>query len=57
MGCILFIPALQSAFRLTLLNTAQWSVVIGLSLLSIVQVEVVKLVKKSVKSAGRAVER
>ncbi len=57
MGCILFIPALQSAFRLTLLNTAQWSVVIGLSLLSIVQVEVVKLVKKIGQKAGRAVER
>ena len=57
MGCILFIPALQSAFRLTLLNTAQWSVVIGLSLLSIVQVEVVKLVKKIGQKAGRPAER
>ncbi len=46
MLCILFIPSLQSAFRLTLLNGTQWLVVIGLSLLSIIQVEAVKAVKR-----------
>lgn len=46
MLCILFIPALQSAFRLTLLSSEQWLIVIGLSLLSIIQVEVVKWVQR-----------
>lgn len=46
MLCILFVPALQSAFRLTLLGGTEWLVVIGLSLLSIIQVEVVKAVKR-----------
>lgn len=46
MLCILFVPALRSAFRLTLLGGTEWLVVIGLSLLSIVQVEVVKVVKR-----------
>lgn len=46
MLCILFIPALQSAFRLTLLGGTEWLIVIGLSLLSIIQVEVVKAVKR-----------
>lgn len=46
MLCILFIPTLQSAFRLTLLSGTQWLAVVGLSLLSIIQVEVVKAVKR-----------
>ncbi|SEU25070.1 Ca2+-transporting ATPase [Lacrimispora sphenoides] len=46
MLCILFIPAMQNAFRLTLLSGTQWLVVIVLSLLSIIQVEVVKWVKR-----------
>lgn len=46
MACILFIPALQSAFQLTLLNGTQWLVVIGLSLMSILQVEITKYVKR-----------
>lgn len=46
MACILFIPALQSAFRLAALSGTQWMIVLGLSLLSIVQMEVVKLIKR-----------
>ena len=46
MLCILLIPALQSAFRLTLLGGTEWLIVIALSLLSIVQVEIVKAVKR-----------
>ena len=46
MACILFIPALQSAFRLTSLTGQQWLLVIGLALLSIVQMEVVKCWKR-----------
>jgi Ca2+-transporting ATPase len=45
MLCILFIPFFQGAFRVTELSGIQWLIVIGLSLLSIVQVEVVKLFK------------
>lgn len=41
-GLILFVPSLQSMFHLTNLGLAQWLVVIGLSLMSIVQVEFVK---------------
>lgn len=46
MLCILFVPALQSAFRLTLLSGTQWLVVAGLVLLSIIQVEMTKAIKK-----------
>lgn len=46
MACILLFPALQSAFRLTSLNATQWLAVIGLALLSIVQVELVKWGKR-----------
>ena len=46
MACILFVPALQSAFQLTLLNGTQWLVVLGLSLMSILQVEIVKAIKR-----------
>ena len=46
MACILFVPALQSAFQLTLLDGAQWLIVIGLSLMSVLQVEITKLIKR-----------
>ena len=48
MACILFVPALQNAFRLTLLDGTQWLIVIGLSLMSILQVEIVKTIKKHI---------
>ncbi len=46
MVCILLVPALQHAFRLTLLSGSQWLVVMGLALLSIVQVELAKWVHR-----------
>ncbi len=46
MACILFLPPLQSAFRLTTLSGAQWLIVAALSALTVVQVEVVKLAKR-----------
>lgn len=46
MACILFIPALRDAFQLTPLDGWQWLIVAGLSLLSIIQVELIKLVKR-----------
>lgn len=46
MACILLIPALQSAFRLTSLSGSQWLVVTGLAFLSILQVEIVKWVHR-----------
>ncbi|MCB6364807.1 cation-translocating P-type ATPase [Intestinibacillus massiliensis] len=46
MACILFVPALQTAFRLTALTGAQWLAVAGLSLLSIVQAELAKWYKR-----------
>ena len=46
MACILFVPALQSAFRLGSPNGMQWAVVIGLSFLSLVQMEIVKALKR-----------
>ena len=46
MGCILFIPALRSVFQVTLLSGTEWLLVIGLSLLSVLQVELVKLIKR-----------
>lgn len=56
MVCILFIPLLRNIFQLTLLNGTQWLIVIGLSLLSIIQVEMVKLVKR-LYSQNRAKQR
>lgn len=44
--CILFVPALQSAFRLTWLHGTQWLIVIALSFMSILQVEITKFVKR-----------
>ena len=52
MACILFIPALRSAFQLTLLNGGEWLIVIGLSMLSVIQVELIKLVKRIYNRAG-----
>ena len=49
MCAILFIPVFQSAFQLTWLTWGQWLTVIGLSLLSVIQVEVVKWIKKQSK--------
>lgn len=49
MACILFVPALQRAFSLTTLEGGQWLAVFGLSLLSIVQVEAGKILKKAVE--------
>lgn len=46
MACILFTPALRDAFRLTLLNGSEWLMVIGLSVLSVVQVELLKFIKR-----------
>ena len=48
MACILLVPALQNAFQLTLLDGTQWLIVIGLSLMSILQVEIVKTIKKHI---------
>ncbi len=46
MAGILGLPALREAFSLTLMSKTQWLIVLGLSLLSIVQVEAVKLIRK-----------
>lgn len=58
MGVILFTPNLQSLFHLTNLTSRQWLVVIILSLFSILQVEVMKLIKRSFKARqqSRALE-
>ncbi len=45
MACILLIPGLRAAFSLTLLSGVQWLTVLLLSLASLVQIEVVKLVQ------------
>ena len=45
-ACILWIPALRSAFGLALPNAIQWLWIFTLSFLSIVQVEMVKLAKR-----------
>lgn len=50
MGVILFTPNLQSLFHLTNLTSRQWLVVIILSLFSILQVELMKLIKRSFKA-------
>ena len=46
MLCILLIPALQSAFKITALSGIQWLIIIGLAFLSIVQVEIFKFFKR-----------
>lgn len=47
MACILFVPTLQSAFRLTALDSTQWLIVTGLSFMSILQVEIMKVIKRN----------
>ena len=47
MACILFVPTLQSSFQLTRLDGTQWLIVACLSLMSILQVEIAKIIKKS----------
>lgn len=54
MGVILFTPNLQSLFHLTTLTPRQWLVVIILSLFSILQVELMKLVKRFIKARQQA---
>ena len=54
MACILFIPALRNVFQLTILNSSEWLIVIGLSMLSIIQVEIVKLIKRFYSKTSRA---
>lgn len=58
MGVILFTPNLHSLFHLTNLTSRQWLVVIILSLFSILQVELMKLIKRSFKARqqSRALE-
>lgn len=51
MAAILLIPVLQQAFKLTALSCDMWFVVFALSLLSIVQIEVCKLIAKILKRA------
>lgn len=46
MACILWIPALQQVFGLAVLTGTQWLILTGLSAMSLVQVEIVKLVKR-----------
>jgi Ca2+-transporting ATPase len=46
MAVILFVPVLQGIFQLTSLSGTQWLIVAGLSLLSLVQVEVEKAIRR-----------
>lgn len=46
MGCILAVPSLRTAFDLTVLSGAQWAIVAGLSLMSIIQMEIWKGIRK-----------
>ncbi|MFR8010373.1 MAG: cation-translocating P-type ATPase [Clostridia bacterium] len=45
-GCILLIPPLQSAFQVVPLGADQFGIAVGLSLLSVVQIELVKVLKR-----------
>lgn len=54
MAGILFIPALQIAFKVTSLSGTAWLIVIGLSLLSVVQIELVKFIKRRTAKRTRA---
>ncbi len=51
MACILFVPGLQHAFKLTALSGPQWGMVVLLALLSVLQVELVKWWKKRFAAA------
>ena len=50
MGCVLFVPGMRGAFELGTLSTGQWLAVAVLAGMSIVQMEVSKLIKRR---AGR----
>lgn len=45
-GCILLVPPLQTAFKVVPLSAEQFAIAVGLSLLSLVQIEAVKAVKR-----------
>lgn len=45
-GCILLVPPLQTAFKVVPLSAEQFAVAVGFSLLSLVQIEAVKAVKR-----------
>ena len=47
MGCILAVPSLRAAFDLTVLSGAQWAIVAGLALMSIIQMEIWKGIRLS----------
>ncbi|WP_367397255.1 HAD-IC family P-type ATPase [Clostridium sp. MSJ-8] len=47
---ILFLPNLQQEFNIVNLNLKQWLIVIGLTLMTIIQVEIVKFIKRINKS-------
>ena len=47
---ILFVPNLQQVFHIVNLNIVKWLIVIGLTLITIIQVELVKLMKRIKKS-------
>ncbi len=46
LACLLFIPSLQSTFHLTALTGTQWLATLALALLSIVQMEVAKVLRR-----------
>ena len=54
MGCILLVPALQSAFHLTSLSGIQWLVSIALAMATILQMEVVKWIHR-IRNKGQYV--
>ena len=53
MACILFVPALQEAFKLTSLDGAQWLAVVGLAVLPLVQMEAAKWLKRRAERGRR----
>ncbi len=53
MACILLIPSLQRAFHLTGLEGIQWMIVAGLSVGTILQMELVKAYKRSREKRGQ----
>ncbi len=43
---ILFVPVFRNAFNLTILNSLEWLITIALAIMSVVQVEVGKIIKE-----------
>ncbi|MDT0860002.1 cation-translocating P-type ATPase C-terminal domain-containing protein, partial [Staphylococcus pseudintermedius] len=43
---ILFVPVFRNAFNLTILNSLEWLITIALAIMSVVQVEVGKIIKR-----------